>query len=94
MIAARPVAGIEGDCTPDYPPMARMRGQSGRTMILATVSPEGRAVAARVTSSSGHKLLDSAALAQVLGRCRFVPASINGVPVQGNALVPVDFTLQ
>jgi protein TonB len=45
------------------------------------VDTDGHALQSVVESSSGYDRLDQAT-AQALGRCRFIPGTRNGVPVQ------------
>ncbi len=93
-VAARPVGGVAGNCQPDYPPAARRREEQGLALIHVTVSAGGRAVAASLVQSSGHALLDSAALAKVMRDCRFLPATRNGVPIEGDTLQGIEFHLE
>lgn len=78
---------------PLYPLMARRRGISGRVVIEAEVTADGRCGAVRVLHSSGHEILDDTALAAVK-RWRFVPATRNGHPVTATVAIPVNFKLQ
>lgn len=55
---------------PAYPHEARIRGQEGTVEIHLTVGPDGRVGEAKVIRSSGHLLLDAAALA-ALRRWRY-----------------------
>lgn len=57
---------------PAYPSSARKAGWEGCVEIALEVAPDGRVIRARVLSSSGHGILDRAALA-ALGRWRFAP---------------------
>jgi len=51
--------------TPDYPQIARRRGQQGRVVLAVELDPEGLPVEARVLAGSGFEALDRAALAAV-----------------------------
>jgi len=77
----------------DYPALARREGLEGRVVLRLRVSSGGRVVAAEVATSSGHALLDDAALAAA-ARWTFEPALRDGVPVDAWVLVPVRFTLE
>ncbi len=91
--AARPIEGLAGNGKPDYPPAALRRREQGGVVLRVTVGPDGRARAAVVQQSSGHPLLDDAAVAKVLRDWRFAPATRDGVAVTGTVLVPFAFEL-
>lgn len=78
---------------PIYPLMARQHGISGRVVIEAEVTADGRCGAAHVLHSSGHEILDDTALAAVK-KWRFVPAARNGHPVTATVTIPLNFKLQ
>ena len=61
-------------------------------MLLVQVSAAGDALAVRLRDSSGHRLLDQAAL-EAVKAWRFIPASRLGRPVAGSVAVPVSFKL-
>lgn len=50
---------------PTYPPLARRRGLEGRTILKVEILSSGRSGSVALISSSGHALLDDAALAAV-----------------------------
>lgn len=50
---------------PDYPPLARKRGLEGTVELDVLVSPSGTADTVRLALTSGHDLLDRAALSAV-----------------------------
>ncbi len=77
---------------PRYPELARQRGQEGTVFLLAEVDAQGAPQSVVVQKSSGHTLLDSAAL-QTVQRWRFNPARLAGLAVAGRVLVPVQFSL-
>jgi protein TonB len=67
---------------PDYPPAARQRHLEGRVVLHVSVSPRGTATMVLIASSSGHPVLDQAALDAVQA-WRFNPATRGGVAVAG-----------
>lgn len=71
-----------------YPPEALKQGLEGETILVLEVDAEGEIRSASVASSSGHVLLDEAALAAVrhLGT---LPSSVAGRSI----LLPVRFRL-
>lgn len=78
---------------PVYPPRSVMLGQQGRVLVRAAIDAEGVPESVAVWESSGHPLLDSAAVTAVK-RWRFVPARRGGVPVAALVQVPVNFRLK
>jgi protein TonB len=78
---------------PEYPYIARMRGEAGRVVLRVDVLASGAAGKVRVERSSGYDVLDQAALESVK-RWRFLPARRNGRPVAATVRVPIRFALQ
>jgi protein TonB len=81
-----------GGIRPRYPRSARLHGQEGRVGVRAGVDAAGRVVAAAVVRSSGHAVLDDAAL-EAVRTARFVPAERNGRPVAGETTLQFQFRL-
>ena len=77
---------------PRYPPFARRRGLEGRTILEVEVLEDGSPGDLRVVSSSGHALLDRAALAAVK-KWAFRPARRGGRAVRALVRIPVRFQL-
>lgn len=71
-----------------YPAEAIQRGLQGEALVLLFLDASGNAIAARLESSSGHALLDDAAL-QAARSLRSLPHS-----APREALVPVRFRLR
>jgi len=90
--AAGYAAGHLGNVPPVYPYRARRKEIEGRVVLRVQVLPGGTARSVEVLSSSGHAILDRAALKAVRG-WRFVPAKWAGVPVAGAIDVPITFRL-
>lgn len=78
---------------PPYPPAARRRSLQGRVLVHAVVGPGGDCARAEVRKSSGHPILDEAALQAVRG-WRFVPATRDGRPVAAGVEIPIVFRLE
>jgi protein TonB len=93
VVPPRPVAGAAGNRPPDYPAEAKRRGWQGKLMLRVEVSAAGAALGVTVATSSGHQVLDDAAVAAV-AKWRFVPATRAGEPVAAAAEVPVAFRLE
>ena len=77
---------------PRYPPFARRRGLEGRTILEVEVLEDGSPGDLRVVLSSGHALLDRAALAAVK-KWAFRPARRGGRAVRALVRIPVRFQL-
>lgn len=87
---ARPEAPL----TPEYPPAALRQEQQGQVTVKLRVLASGTAADVQVRTSSGHALLDEAALAYLRG-ARFVPArDRSGVAVDSLVVVPIRFVLK
>lgn len=78
---------------PSYPMAARRMGWEGRVVLNVEVLAEGSCGDVSVFQSSGHEVLDNAALRTVKG-WRFVPASRAGRPITQWFKVPVNFSLK
>ncbi|NJM10784.1 MAG: energy transducer TonB [Synechococcaceae cyanobacterium SM1_2_3] len=77
---------------PVYPLSAIRLNQQGTVLVQAKISTAGDVIELGVHQSSGHPLLDAAALAAVR-RWAFVPATRNNQPVEAWVRVPVHFVL-
>ena len=78
---------------PDYPEGARQSGFSGKVVLNAAINEEGQVREAAVLQSSGRTDCDTAALATLRERWRFMPASLHGMPVQSNEKIVVVYRL-
>jgi protein TonB len=86
------ISAAAGNAKPEYPVAARRRQLEGRLVLRVDVTNSGSAAAIAVAVSSGHPILDQAALDAVRG-WRFNPATRGGVPVAGVVNVPIQFRL-
>jgi len=77
---------------PEYPIASRRRHEEGVVETTVAVSRDGRALRVSLLKSSGHPLLDQAAIDAVRG-WTFEPAQASGVPVASKVVVPVRFSL-
>ena len=78
---------------PIYPRRAFELGQEGTVILLAQVSLNGKPRMLEVEESSGHRLLDSAALAAV-EKWEFEPTKVNEQSIVSWVRVPVRFVIQ
>jgi len=77
---------------PRYPNAARRRGIEGRVVLNVEVLASGICGQIEILQSSGHELLDDAAL-EAVRHWHFIPASRAGVPVDRWQQIPVSFKL-
>jgi protein TonB len=77
---------------PDYPRAAREAGWEGTTVLQVLVLPDGTAGSVTLHKTSGHAVLDEAALSAVRN-WHFVPAMDGNFPIQSTVRLPVRFDL-
>lgn len=77
---------------PPYPLAARRRREQGLVMLTAKVTAQGRATKVEIKQSSGHPLLDEAALNAVRD-WEFQPARVGATAMESEIEVPVRFKL-
>jgi protein TonB len=77
---------------PVYPVEARRAREQGTVKLLVLVGPDGRVSDVAVSSSSGSKRLDQAALSAVK-RWRWSPIKRDGAPVAVRGTVTIPFVL-
>ena len=78
---------------PAYPLLAIRQGAQGQVLLLAEVLAEGRAGRIELEKSSGHALLDAAAMNAVRA-WRFSPARKNGLLTVQTVRIPIHFNLK
>lgn len=78
---------------PEYPQMARRRGEQGRVLIKVLVTSQGDASNVTLEKSSGSNYLDEAAI-KAVKNWKFVPARSNNEAVSGYVTVPINFSLE
>lgn len=78
---------------PVYPRRALELGQQGTVTLHARVKPDGLPQELKVETTSGHSLLDKAALAAV-EKWEFEPVIQDGVAITGWVRVPIEFVIQ
>ena len=83
----------EGNPPPNYPTLARRRGWEGTVQLSVLVLANGRVGDISVAKSSGHRLLDEAAL-KAVARYHFVPGLRGHEKVSMWVQMPVHFRLQ
>jgi len=78
---------------PNYPTVARKRGQQGTVWLDIWLDDEGEQRQLSVSKSSGIAVLDDAAL-QAVASWEFMPYRINGKSAASRVRVPVQFALK
>ncbi len=78
---------------PPYPLTARRRGYEGRVLLSVRVLTDGVCGGVTLKQSSGHAMLDIAAL-DTVKRWRFLPARRGATPVESRVDVPITFRLE
>lgn len=78
---------------PRYPRPALERGWEGTVLLQVSVTAGGNVAELKVERTSGHPVLDRAAL-EAVRSWRFRPARLGERPMEGTVLVPVAFTLR
>ena len=77
------VATLEWECQlPKYPVAALQSGEQGAVTVELRIGADGFVRDTSLVRSSGHALLDEAALS-ALRDCRFIPRTENGKSVEG-----------
>ena len=75
---------------PPYPEQARFQKLEGVVMLLVSVDATGHVTGAQLSQSSGHEVLDRAALSAVRS-WRFTPAHQAGQAIAATVEVPIRF---
>jgi protein TonB len=78
---------------PEEPPLAQEQGAVGTVAVQVDLSSTGAVVSASISSSSGNKLLDDAAL-QAAKQTSYAPQIKDCQKVAGSYLFRVRFTAQ
>lgn len=68
-------------------------GWEGRVVLRVEVLANGSAGVVSIAKTSGHDLLDEAAL-EAVRRWKFVPAKRDGIAVNSSVNVPINFNLK
>ena len=90
-IPPRPDSGASNPW-PQYPNRARRRGLEGGLILRVTVNIRGTPSAIEVIKTSGHEILDRAAV-KAVRNWQFQPAKKGEKPVKASVNLPVEFRL-
>lgn len=77
---------------PVYPRLAREEGWQGLVILHVFVGPDGRAGEVEIAESSGHEILDEAAL-KAVEHWNFLPARAGGLSFSSWIKIPIRFLL-
>ena len=91
IVEARPLYRINPP--PKYPAMARKRGYTGHVVLEVLVGQDGSVADLRLFSSSGHAILDNAAISSVKTWI-FEPGMKGNIKVKMWVRVPIRFELE
>ncbi len=78
---------------PTYPRMARRKGLEGSVLIEVWLDKNGRQTLQNIVKSSGHQVLDDAAL-DAVKQWQFSQHRINGIAIAHRLRVPITFNLK
>jgi protein TonB len=73
--------------------LARRMGIQGVVVLRVHVRADGSVAQAEIAHSSGSPLLDDSALKTIREQWRFLPAQLDGTPVESWVEVPIRFVL-
>ncbi len=86
--------GIDYQCRKlNYPVSAARQNLEGTVGLRLRINRGGSLVAAEIARSSGHRVLDIAAMRWVRG-CTFTPPALDGGSMEAVARMPVEFVLR
>ena len=75
-----------------YPRIAKKEGWEGTVTLLVVVDVKGKPAEITVDKSSGHKVLDNAAI-HAVRKWIFSPAKDGNIPIRSSVKLPVHFSL-
>jgi periplasmic protein TonB len=78
---------------PEYPAVAKSRNWQGKVILHVQVSAQGLSNSVKVEHSSGHDMLDEAAI-EAVKQWRFIPAKRGDTSIASSVLVPIVFRLR
>ncbi|OGX08133.1 MAG: hypothetical protein A2Z88_02120 [Omnitrophica WOR_2 bacterium GWA2_47_8] len=78
---------------PYYPLEARQKGWEGLVLLEALVDIQGSAIELKILRSSGHSVLDHAAM-KAVKNWKFNPARMGSVPIESLVQIPIRFYLE
>jgi len=77
---------------PLYPQSAKQKRIQGKVLLNVVVRTDGTPANIEISRSSGHSILDLAAL-DAVKQWRFIPAKRSGQAVEASVIIPVEFKI-
>ncbi len=77
---------------PYYPLSAKRKSIQGKVLLNVVVKTDGTAASVNISRSSGHDVLDEAAL-DAVKQWKFLPARSKGQLIQASVIVPIEFKI-
>jgi protein TonB len=92
--SAKAVIDPQTACTmPSYPAAALRAQQTGVVLLNFLIDVDGSVIETKIERSSGYRVLDDAARRD-LSQCKFIPAKVDGRPVQSWARLEYEWRLE
>lgn len=85
--------GLGRTIPPVYPAIAKREGWEGKVLLRVEVQPDGRPGQIIVRRSSGHRILDNAAI-DTVKKWRFHPAKDGNIPIRSLVDLPINFVIK
>ncbi len=85
--------GLGRTIPPVYPRIAREAGWEGTVLIRVAVQPDGNPESVKIQRSSGHSILDTAAI-EAVKKWKFSPAKDGNIPIRSVVEIPINFDLR
>jgi len=77
---------------PIYPRIAVLRNIQGRVLLSVDVSERGAPIGIKIEQSSGHAILDQAAV-EAVRRWKFSPAHLGKMAIRSQVKIPIHFKI-
>ncbi len=85
--------GLGRTIPPIYPRIARESGWEGTVLVRVAVQPDGSPESVKIQKSSGHSILDTAAI-EAVKKWKFSPAKDGNIPIRSMVEIPINFDLR
>lgn len=83
-------AKILAQTAPEYPASALRKQESGTVLVRVVIDAKGKVKDTSVEQSSNYRTLDRAAR-KAVSKWKFSPKIQNGIPVQSELLIPIEY---
>ena len=77
----------------EYPEEAKKEKKEGKAFLRFVIDTDGRVINTEIARSTGHTILDNAALDYLNSSPKWIPGKQRGNPVKVQFVVPVNFSL-